>query len=83
MNLLPQQINFALFAPEMNFTQNLGLTLNEHALVSIDGHICSHTPSIFSVSSFCSSSYRLDIFAKRSSESLPETSIDVPILNSV
>ena len=28
---------------------------------------------IFSASSFCSSSYRRDIFAKRSSESLPET----------
>ena len=25
-SLLPQQINFALFAPEMDFTQNLGLT---------------------------------------------------------
>ena len=25
-SLLPPQINFALFAPEMEFTQNLGLT---------------------------------------------------------
>ena len=36
-NLLPPQINFALFAPEMEFTQNLGLTpLQMHILLVHD-----------------------------------------------
>ena len=36
MPLLPPQINFALFAPQMEFTQNLGLTL-QHIHIQYDG----------------------------------------------
>lgn len=72
------------FAEAICNSDNIDTLVEDYYFGTDTHHICCHETAAlllylgaelfyFSASSFCSSSYRRDIFAKRSSERLPET----------